>query len=354
MPGEAGLFSKISGVSRGLGTSSVITIRRRQEFQIKTGRSIVPKFDHWISAAVVCVLLFVGNITFASNRGIFDYAKQREAGKDTNKIVFIGDAGTHGARGNHEFMAGSILLARQLNSVYPQVHAVVRSSKNWPDDLTYADAIVVSLNHGKQAALDPQIFAAIRRGAGLMAIHFGVEVEKGEQGDNYLRWIGGYYEKLWSVNPWWTPHFKEFPDHPVTRGVKPFSVRDEWYYHMRFTPNMDGVTPILTDLPPLESVNQNASDGGGYPIVYKAVADGMPQHMAWAYDRRDGGRGFGFTGYHRHKNLGNDSFRTVLLNAVAWVAKLDIPKDGVASITPDRDQLEKAMDEARAAIKDGK
>lgn len=299
-----------------------------------------------------CVTLLGGSIASA-NEKIFDYAMQREAGKETTKIVFIGDAGTHGAPGNHEFVAGSMLLARQLNASYPQVHAVVHSSKNWPDDLTHADAIVVALNHGKRAALDPQIFAAVRRGAGFMAVHFGVEVEKGEQGDNYIKWMGGYYEKFWSVNPWWTPDFKEFADHPVTRGVKPFSVRDEWYYHIRFTPDMEGVTPILTDIPPLTSVNQKASERGGNAAVYKAVADGKPQHMAWAFERPDGGRGFGFTGLHRHENLGNDSFRTILLNAVAWVAKLDIPRTGIASMTPSKEELEKVMHEARAGIKAG-
>jgi hypothetical protein len=76
--------------------------------------------------------------------------------------------------------------------------------------------------------------------------------------------------------------------------------------------------------------------------------------MAWAYERPDGGRGFGFTGLHLHDNLGNDSFRTVLMNAVAWVSKLDVPESGVPSKTPDKAELVKLIDEAKAAIKDGK
>jgi hypothetical protein len=34
---------------------------------------------------------------------------------------------------------------------------------------------------------------------------------KGEQGENYLRWLGGYFEPFWSVNPFWTPDFKDLP-----------------------------------------------------------------------------------------------------------------------------------------------
>jgi len=166
--------------------------------------------------------------------------------------------------------------------------------------------------------------------------------------------MGGYFETFWSVNPWWTPKFTKFPKHPVARGVEPFSVRDEWYYHMRFVGDMAGVTPVLSDVPPPTTAQEKPSARGGNADVFKAVSKGSPQHMAWAYDRPDGGRGFGFTGLHLHDNLGNDSFRTVLLNAVAWVTKLDVPESGVSSATPDEDQLVKLIDEAKAAIKDGK
>jgi hypothetical protein len=156
------------------------------------------------------------------------------------------------------------------------------------------------------------------------------------------------------VNPWWTPSFSQFPDHPVTRGVKPFSVRDEWYYHMRFVADMQRVTPILTDVPPLSTIREESGPRSGNPDVYQAVSKKEPQHMAWAYQRPDGGRGFGFTGLHRHDNLGNDNFRTVLLNAVAWTAKLDIPADGVSSEPVGAEELAKLIEEAREAIKAGK
>jgi len=290
----------------------------------------------------------------AAEKDIFGYEAQKAAGPDVKKIVFIGDAGTHGPPGNHEFVAGSMFLARTLNEHYPHVHAVVHSSKNWPTDLSHADAIVVGLNHGGRAASDPEIFAAVRKGAGFMAIHFGVEVNKGAQGDNYTQWMGGYFETFWSVNPWWTPEFKEFPQHPITRGVKPFSVRDEWYYHMRFPDDMQGVTPILSAVAPLNTASEKPSDRGGNPDVYKAVQAGQPQHMAWAYDRPDGGRGFGFTGYHAHNNLGDKSFRTVLVNGAAWVAKLEIPADGVPTEELSADDLAKQITDAKAAIENGR
>ena len=53
--------------------------------------------------------------------------------------------------------------------------------------------------------------------------------------------------------------------------------------------------------------------------------------MMWAIERPDGGRGFGFTGGHFHDNWSNDSFRKTILNALLWLAKVEVPKDGVES-----------------------
>lgn len=310
------------------------------------------------SARILACLVFVSwsiaTIAAAAERDPFDYAAQRASGDDVAKIVFIADAGTHGERGNHEFVGGSLLMARALNAAYANVHAVVHSNKAWPKDLQHADAVIVLLNHAEPAATDPEVFAAVRKGAGFMAIHYGVEVNKGVAGNHYLDWLGGYFETFWSVNPWWTPDFRSFPEHPTTRGVQPFAVNDEWYYHMRFADGMQGVTPILSDVPPLETAKAESSSHGGNPAVHAEVTDGQPQVVAWAFDRPDGGRGFGFTGLHLHENLANDSFRTVLLNAAAWVAGQEVPADGVPSATPSKEDLAKLLVDADAAIAAGK
>lgn len=283
------------------------------------------------------------------NKGkdIFNYLAQKEAPKNIKKIVFVADPSSHGPRGNHEFMAGAIYMARALNKAYDDVYAVVYPNYLWPKDLTHADAVIVLLNHGG-SAVNPAVQAAIDRGAGFMAVHYGVEVSKGKQGDAYLKWIGGYFETFWSVNPFWTPKFDKIPEHETTRGVKPFSVNDEWYYHMRFVSDMKAVTPILTDLPEIKTVRgggKEKSSHGGNPDAYADVLAGKTQHMAWAFVRPDGGRGFGFTGYHRYENLKNDDFRTLLLNAVAWVTKLDVPTGGVPSRRPTDEELTKLADE---------
>jgi hypothetical protein len=312
----------------------------------------------WLTiSAVACAAGFLLAVPAAAKevkkeRDIFDYEAQKAA-RDVKKIVFVADTAPHGARGNHEFLAAAIYLARTINAHYPGAYAVVYTKNKWPKDLKDADAIIVLLNHGG-SAVNPAVKEATARGAGFMAIHYGVEVNKGEQGQAYLKWLGGYFEKFWSVNPWWTPDFKEIPKHEVTRGVKPFSINDEWYYHMRFVEGLKGVTPILAALPPLKTIQgggKSSSSHGGNPAVYEEVTAGKKQVMAWAYERPDGARGFGFTGLHKHANLGNDNMRTLLLNAVAWVAKLQVPDTGVPSKPLGRDELERLIDEGKLAVK---
>jgi hypothetical protein len=312
---------------------------------------------HWLGVIVSVVGLGLLLTPGASagdkkERDIFDYEAQKAA-KDVKKIVFVADTAPHGPRGNHEFLAGAIYLARTINAHYPGAYAVVHTKDKWPRDLKHADTVIVLLNHGG-SAVNPAVKEATERGAGFMAIHYGVEVNKGEQGQQYLKWLGGYFEPFWSVNPWWTPDVKELPRHEVTRGVKPFAINDEWYYHMRFVEGQKGITPILEALPPLKTIQgegKKSSSHGGNPEVWKAVSEGKKQVMAWAYERPGGGRGFGFTGLHKHENLADDNFRTLLLNAVAWVSKLEVPEKGVPSRPLKRDDLEALIDEGKLAVK---
>ena len=287
----------------------------------------------------------------AAEKDVFNYEAQRAAAPGTKRIVFIATRGTHGGRGNHEFLAGETYLARRINEVYPNAYAVVYPDDKWPKDLSNADAIIVGLNHGARAAMDPNIKAAAERGAGFMAIHFGVEVNKGEQGNNYLDWMGGYFETFWSVNPTWEADIREVGKHPAARGVKPFKVRDEWYYHMRFREGMKGVTPVLSAVAPLSTVHfkDKPSDRGGNADVLKAVEAGEPQHLAWAGERPGGGRGFGFTGMHYHWNWAQNEYRRTVLNALVWIAGGEVPAQGVASKTPTMEQLEAELGQPRPA-----
>lgn len=297
-------------------------------------------------------LALLSSSAIAQPRDIFDYTGQNNAPAGTKRLVFIAAKGTHGGGGQHEFLAGASYLARRINETYSQAFAVVYPENNWPKDLTKADAIIVLLNHGGRAADDANIKAACDRGAGFAAIHYGVEAKIGSQGKNYLDWMGGFFETFYSVNPTWEASVQP-GQHPVAKGVKAFSAKDEWYYHMRFVPEMRGVTPVLSAIAPLNTVKFKEGDKpsphGGNPDAFADVKAGKPQHLAWAFDRPKGGRGFGFTGFHFFANMTNDSFRTTMLNGVARAAGLEIPANGIATKTPTQAELDAMMAEARGA-----
>ncbi|MGI9239198.1 MAG: ThuA domain-containing protein, partial [Verrucomicrobiales bacterium] len=188
--------------------------------------------------------------------------------------------------------------------------------------------------------------ALMKNGTGVVMIHWATEAQIGMPGKKFLEWMGGFCDLNWSVNPHWKPEFKDFPDHPVANGLEPFGVDDEWYYHMRFVGKLEGVTPILSDLPPPETLKRPDGERSGNPDVRRAVANGESQHVGWAYQRPDGkGRGFGFTGAHNHVSWQNDMFRKVVLNAILWTAHVDVPKDGVASPTPSDEELKQNLDD---------
>ncbi|MDG2105631.1 MAG: ThuA domain-containing protein [Pirellulaceae bacterium] len=245
-------------------------------------------------------------------------------------ILFLAGRPSHGY-GAHEHYAGCQLLAKSLDEAMDNVTTEVIRTK-WPseNELANADVIVMYSDGGGGHPVNKhleQIDRLAKSGVGIVCIHYAVEVPKGKSGEKFLDWIGGYFETDWSVNPHWRAEFTELPDHPVTRGVNPFSSQDEWYYHMRFRDNMQGVTPILSAIPPESTLSRPDGPHSGNPHV-RAKA-GQPQHVAWATEREDGGRGFGFTGGHFHWNWGDDDFRRLMLNAIVWTAKLEVPENGV-------------------------
>ena len=267
---------------------------------------------------------------------------------DKAKVVFISGKPSHG-RLAHEHRAGNMILAKGLNESGLPIEAVVVPHYGYPKDesiLNGADTIVVFCTGHGGHVLNPklkQFDALMKKGTGVVMIHWATEAIKGDPGNKFLEWMGGFCDLNWSVNPHWTPNFKA-QKHPIWNGVKPFSVNDEWYYHMRFVKDLKGVTPILTDVPLAKTLKRPDGARSGNPAVRKAVANGESQHVAWAYERPDGARGFGFTGGHVHMNWQHDDNRKLMLNAILWTANVEIPKDGVPSKTPTKEEMHSNLD----------
>jgi putative heme-binding domain-containing protein len=267
------------------------------------------------------------------------------------KVVFISGKPSHGPM-SHEHRAGNMILAKRLNTS-GLANAVVLPDIGYPKDpsvLKDADTIVLFCTGHGGHVLNPKLKefdALMKKGIGVVMIHWTTEAVKGEPGDKFLEWMGGFCDLDWSVNPHWTPTFTP-QKHEIWNGVKAFSANDEWYYHMRFVKDHTGLTPILTDVPGPETLKRPNGPRSGNVHVRRAVANRESQHVAWAYERPTGkGRGFGFTGGHVHMNWQNDNYRKIMLNAILWTAGVEVPKNGVPSATPDDKEMNSNLDDKK-------
>ena len=247
------------------------------------------------------------------------------------QILMIAGRPSH-PPGQHEHNAGVLLLTKWLNTV-PGVHATASLSGAWPspDQFDKADAIFIFSDGGDahiafQEDHAAAIAKAAARGAGLMFMHYATEPPAKRGHEEMTSWASGFFDLNYSINPIWEADIKTFPKHPISSGVKPFKVKDEWYYNIRFAEKPKHFTAILSTIPPASTI---LADGirSGNPDVRSKV--GQPQIMSWAVERANGGRSVGYTGGHYHANLGDENIRKLLLNSILWVAKAPVPKNGV-------------------------
>lgn len=239
------------------------------------------------------------------------------------KVVFLAGPDSHGP-GAHEHRAGSRLLAEALRRRDPLIETV-NVYGGWPDDEAIfdgADALVMYCDGGDSHLIVdhlPTFERLVNGGVGVVAIHYCVEVPRdSEAATAMLGAIGGYFETWWSVNPTWIAEYTVIPTHPVTTGIVPFTLEDEWYFNMRFVE--EGVAPLLSAVPPSSTMRRWNGPHSGNEAVRRQVADRLPQTTAWAYERPGGGRGVGYTGGHYHANWDNPNTRTLMVNAIEWVA----------------------------------
>ena len=267
------------------------------------------------------------------------------------RVLLIAGPPSHGP-GEHEHNAGVLLLQKCLSSV-PELKTSV-SLNGWPTDPAVFDGVdaVVFISDGgrRHPALQANSLSILQpliaRGIGFALIHFAIEPTANEGKAEFLQWAGGFFETNWSVNPLWEATFEDLPSHPITRGVRPFTLKDEWYYHLRFAEDKTGFTPLLVAIPTAETLTRPDGPHEGNPAVRAAVAREEPQILSWALERADGGRSFGFTGGHFHRNWAHDDFRKLVLNGIAWIAKVEVPTKGIASAVT-ADDLEKNLDEKK-------
>jgi hypothetical protein len=235
------------------------------------------------------------------------------------KIVLIaGDAGVH-PPGDHEHFAGCALFYRMLKQNPGVSPVMVRDG--WPkhpeETFKNARAVVFYMDGGgKQTTIahSVEIDKLVAAGVGIVHVHQCIDYPP-DMVAHARGWLGGAYHPGYGLRGHWDATFDTFVDHPVTRGVEPFKLVNEGFiYKLTWIGQMKGVTPILRSTNPKEKPGTITSD-----------ADRI---WCWAYERPDGGRSFVNTGGHGHANWGQAGFRRLMINAILWAAKVDVPAAG--------------------------
>ena len=231
-------------------------------------------------------------------------------------IVLIGGPNSEGP-GRHEYRAGLTQLAASLQAAGSKgLH--VRQLADWPADPHALDNAATLVLYSDGDAKHPLLDAAHRRtfealmqrGVGLVALHQSSTLPAG-QGALLLHWLGGVREGLYDRTTETT--LLEPAPHAVSSGIAAFSLRDEFYPTLRFAAR--GVTPVLTaELHP-QFRNERA-----------IVEDSAElRTVAWAFQRAEGGRSFGYSGAHFLATFEQPALRRLLVNAVLWTAGVELP-----------------------------
>jgi type 1 glutamine amidotransferase len=267
------------------------------------------------------------------------------AAAETKKILFLAGPRDHGAPGRHEYerdlktLAQSLeqasnlkgmttqlivgALPRDLAAVRDAAAIVIDSSSDRADNEIHPLFPPNPSTNGR--GYDPETAAYLKalddlireKKIGVVILHYATWAENWRAREYYLNWTGGLWVQIGSKNPQddWSMTL-ENRKHPILRGVKPWTYRDEVFCRF-FLPSDKRRTNLLLATP------KEDNPGIG------------PQIAAWSYQRDDGGRGFVFGGLDFRDNLARDNYRRFLLNGIAWAANIEVPRGGITSPTPD-------------------
>ena len=261
------------------------------------------------------------------------------------KILFLAGPRDHGVPGRHEYerdlrtLAESLehsgnlsgvttqlivgALPRDLAAVQDAAAIVIDSSSDRADNEIHPLFPPNPSTNGR--GYDPETTAYLKslddlvrqKNIGIVILHYANWAENWRAREYYLEWTGGLWVQIGSKNPQdeWSMSLQN-RRHPILRGVKPWTYRDEIFCRF-LLPSDARRTNLILATPKEDKVHIG------------------PQIAAWAYQRDDGGRAFVFGGLDFRDNLAQDNYRRFLLNGIAWSARVEIPKGGIASPTPD-------------------
>ena len=277
----------------------------------------------WFNSGIVVGILLPALVLIARPRCELVAA---EAAK--TRVLIVAGPSKH-PPGTHEVAAGARVVKYMLEHAQGIPPVAAEVFYEWPTDKAVLDKAATIVFTGDlfpgETLADPakvkaDVATMMDRGCGMVCLHFatGLRAQHMTGGEDHplVKWLGGcYYDGKWRVLT--ATLVPEKIAHPVLRGWKEFTLEDEPYWHNYFGKSgpAKNVTPLVTAMLPPEEPKKET--------------------VGWAVQRADGGRGVGIVVPHFFHNWKIADLRTLVLNAVCWSAKLEIPAEGVRCSLPD-------------------
>lgn len=227
-----------------------------------------------------------------------------EVGKSSKQVLLIAGAPDGHPPQTHEYVAGLKIVHELLVDQPGLTLRTVVADDDWndgPELLDATDAVVLFRSEGaKWCSAEPSRLAAFQRLAerkgGFCVLHWGMGTKSAEPAAAFTALFGACHggpDRQFRVLE--TRLSPTMPEHPITRGLAPITIRDEFYFALK--------EPVAKPAP--------------QPLLQIEI-DGTPQMVAWAWERPDGGRSFGFSGLHFHENWKVPEYRKLVKQGLLW------------------------------------
>lgn len=272
---------------------------------------------HQISRSMAGSVLFAALFWFVAGVANGADDNQTERGKaDLNKRLLLLWQGPDGHQPTtHEFEAGIRLIANWFQQNTPFQVMISEADETWDEGaelLERADSTVLFISQGSRWIRErPERLKAFqdyaKRGGGLVGLHWAIGSKRDEDIADFLALLGATHGGSDRSYRYLTTRLRPaLNKHPIHHGVRAIDVEDEFYFKLKTVKSPAPVVPVM-----------------------ESRIDNDWHMVAWAWERPDGGRSFGFSGLHNHKNWGEENYRRLVFQGIFWTLKEPIPSDGI-------------------------
>ena len=231
------------------------------------------------------------------------------------RVLLLGQGPDGHPFATHEYCSGLAILQKCLDRVDGLEATLIDADEPFragPDLIDKADGVVLFLAEGaKWTQQDPARLAALQRLAArsgaLAGLHWGIGCRDAQYIQRFVELFGGCHggpDRKYAVVTATTEIVDQ--KHLIMTRVQPVTLADEFYYRLKFAQPDGSVTPLL-----------------------RVQIEDEAHSVAWAWERPDQGRSFGFSGLHFHKNWQHEPYRRMVVQGIVWTVKLPVPPEGL-------------------------